>query len=75
MAVCVKIKVNRVWCDRMKREVDLIEERIYPDEAITGPAASYHVQGHYCTLAVNCNMAGYHCRWAMTNPEVDPDLK
>ena len=29
--------VDKVWCDRMKADADLLEERVFAGEALAGP--------------------------------------
>lgn len=66
---------NSIWCDRVRQEVGLLEERIYPGERLPDGGAYYQVHGRKCTLGIECNLAGYPCCWAFTNPNYDPFLE
>lgn len=72
MAVIVWEIVDRHWCDLAQQQAELLEERVYPGDPLPDPGALYQVRGRKCALAVDCNRAGYSCRWAWTNPDYDP---
>jgi hypothetical protein len=67
--------VETIWCDRIGREADLLEERIYPDDIVSGPGLTYQVRARQCSFGTECNLSGYPCRWAYNNPNYDPFLK
>ncbi|MBI3360634.1 MAG: hypothetical protein HY023_05940 [Chloroflexi bacterium] len=64
--------VQKHWCDLMQEEAHLLEERIYPDDLLPDAALPYQVGARKCSFGIDCNLAGYHCRWAWTNPDYDP---
>ena len=68
----VWIVVDTNWCNRMEAEARLLEERVYADEPLEGPQASYHVRAHKCSFGLACNLVGYPCQYAFNNPNYDP---
>lgn len=64
--------INKAWCVRLNREADLLEERAYPDDVLNIGGETYQVLGHKCSLGIVCNLSGFACRWAGTNPNYDP---
>ena len=63
---------NKIWCDRTRQEVDLLEERIYPDEALPEVGLTFRVRARKCPLGLECNLEGFACRWSGLNPNYDP---
>lgn len=49
----------------------MLEERIYPSDRMSD-VESYHVKARKCSFGLECNMAGYKCRWSFLNPAYDP---
>lgn len=72
MAKIVWERVSQVWCDHRKEMADLLEERVYPDELLPAPAGEFQVRARKCQFAIDCNLAGYPCKWSWTNPDYDP---
>jgi hypothetical protein len=72
MATIIWETVGSHWCDLQECEAHLLEERIYPIDFVPDTGVPYHVRSRKCSLGLDCNLAGYHCRWAWTNPEHDP---
>ena len=72
MSDSIWLVVDKVWCDRMKAEADLMEERVFADETQPGPNVPYQVRGHKCSFGLACNLIGYKCTYAMNNPNYDP---
>ena len=66
------IVVDKVWCDRIKAEASLLEQRVFADEVGPGPNTLYQVRGRKCSLGLACNLVGYQCRYAFNNPSYDP---
>jgi hypothetical protein len=63
------IKVR--YCDRVKTDVSLDVEVIYPAEWL--PDQAPRVLGHRCSHAFSCNLDNRaSCKWAGTNPAYDP---
>lgn len=65
------VAVKHEWCDLVEQEVELLELRVYPSDVMPGPQ-NYQVKARKCAVDVTCNMAGFPCKWAYTNPEIDP---
>ncbi|MBI4771241.1 MAG: hypothetical protein HY784_12740 [Chloroflexi bacterium] len=72
MSTVVWEVAKKIWCDAMRQEAELLEERVYPDERLLAVGAPYRVRARKCSLGIECNLAGYDCRWAATNPDYDP---
>jgi hypothetical protein len=72
MATTVWEAVDTHWCELQRCEATLLEERVYAGEAIPESGPRYFVRARKCSLGLECNLAGYSCRWAWTNPELDP---
>ncbi len=71
MANIVWVPVNRIFCEHRREDADLLEERVYPGEVVPA-GVPYQVRSRRCAFDLECNMAGYQCRWSMTNPDYDP---
>ncbi len=72
MSVVMWEVVKQVWCNRMQQEAQLLEQRVYAAEPVPAVQASYQVRARKCSLGIDCNLAGYSCRWAFNNPNFDP---
>jgi hypothetical protein len=72
MAVMTWEVVGKTWCDRVKAEVELLEQRIYPGEVVPDPQAPFQVRARKCTCGLECNLAGFACQYSFTNPNYDP---
>jgi len=72
MAHIVRQVVKTLWCDYLSQKAELIEERVYPCDLIPDLTAEFQLRSRWCALGRACNLAGYPCRWAYTNPERDP---
>ena len=75
MATVVWEVVDRIWCERVGQESDLLEERVYPDEVLPGAGRPFQARARKCAFGVECNLVGYRCRWSFTNPDYDPFAK
>ncbi len=64
--------VNQVWCDHRQEMANLLEERVYADEPVPTVGTACQVRARTCQFAIDCNLAGYRCAWAWTNPDYDP---
>ncbi|MCB8923293.1 MAG: hypothetical protein H6662_17025 [Ardenticatenaceae bacterium] len=71
MATQKWVAIKQEWCNLVEQDVELMELRVYPDDVIPGPQ-EYKVTARKCSVDVTCNMAGFPCKWAYTNPELDP---
>ncbi len=71
MAISVWTQLDRTWCQRAQEEVFLSEQRVFP-EGLLRQAHEYRVDARRCSHALQCNLTGLACRWAFTNPEVEP---
>jgi hypothetical protein len=72
MSTTIWEKVDTLWCDHMQQPAELLEERVYPGEPMPDVGQPHQVKARKCSLAVQCNLAEYACRWAYTNPSLDP---
>ena len=58
------------FCERMKKDVALETEIVYPIDFLPDPP---RVISHRCSHGLECNQfAGTSCIWAGTNPDHDP---
>lgn len=71
MAAQEWVTVKTIWCDRVAGEAELLEQRVYPSDRMSD-VEPYHVKARKCSLGLECNMAGYKCRWSFLNPMYDP---
>jgi hypothetical protein len=70
MAKKTWVTVGTKYCELLQRNVAFMEQRVYP--TIDAPeVVGYRVLAEKCSDDIVCNMAGYPCRWAFTNPLVD----
>lgn len=72
MATIIWKAVDKTKCVYTGAEADLLEERAYLDEPIPGAGQAFRVLSRKCSLATECNLAGFACQWAYTNPGRDP---
>jgi len=64
--------VSRIWCRRLSEEVELLEQRAYLDDPLPDVGRPYKVLARKCSAGLECNLNGFSCRWAYTNPNADP---
>ncbi len=73
VASIVNHTLKTMVCDRIGREVSLVEERVYPADIIPDAGSvMYLVKNRKCTCGIDCNVAGFACRWSGLNPDYDP---
>ena len=73
MATIVGHTVKAIYCERVQQNVNLVEERIYPDAILPdSPGAQYLVKNRKCNLGIDCNLVGNACKWSGLNPNYDP---
>ena len=72
MAAIVCKATKKMWCERAGEAAELYEERVYPDDVVPDVGGPYRVRARLCSLGVKCNLLGYNCCWAGTNPGYDP---
>jgi hypothetical protein len=72
MATTVWTVVDTVWCERQGQHAQLLEQRVYPAEVLPGVEPAFQVRARKCSFDVDCNLAGFTCRWAFNNPNYDP---
>lgn len=65
------VTIGERWCECRQGPAQLFERRVIPSGIQQG-LQSERVVERRCDCAIECNMAGYPCRWAFTNPENDP---
>ncbi len=68
MAKVVWETVGRAFCEHRHEEAQLLEQRVYPDEALPDAGMPYQVRARKCSFDIDCNLAGYPCCCAGTNP-------
>lgn len=71
MATQEWVAVTQEWCNLVEQEVQLLELRVYPADVLPD-TQPYRVAARKCSVDITCNMAGFPCKWAYTNPELDP---
>jgi hypothetical protein len=62
---------RRMLCPRAGQIARLWVEVVSPAELL-GDEQHDQVRARRCDLDMECNLAGYSCRWAFTNPDLDP---
>jgi hypothetical protein len=72
MADSIWLVVDKIWCDRVDAEADLLEQRVYPPDVLPNAEGLYQVRARKCSYGVDCNLAGFTCRYAFNNPNYDP---
>ena len=70
MATCKWVTARKKWCDLANREVELMERRVYPADTLPS-GTGYRVVARKCSAGLACNLAGFPCKWAYTNPCCD----
>jgi hypothetical protein len=71
MAVIQWVTIEKKLCELSGQEVALQERRLYPVDALPD-TLGFQVIARRCSVDLTCNMAGYPCKWAYTNPTLDP---
>jgi len=63
------VVVSASYCERIGRNIEVRERRVYPtsDFLLTVDNRS-QVRQHVCSEAIECNMAGIPCSLAYNNP-------
>jgi hypothetical protein len=65
------VVVGKRWCEYRDAEAELLERRVFPSGVLRFYQPPRVVEQR-CNCAIECNMAGYPCKWAFTNPDNDP---
>jgi hypothetical protein len=65
------ITVAKRMCEFREQEAELMERRVFPSGILRYYQAP-RVLERKCNWAIECNMAGYPCRWSYVNPHNDP---
>lgn len=72
MAIEKWVVVGRKNCDLIQQDVELREQRAYAtSDFLRDFAAPYRVRACVCTAAIDCNLAGIPCKWALNAPDTD----
>lgn len=72
MAIEKWVTVGEKNCEYIGLDVELKERRVYPvADFLRGFGDVYRVRSCVCTAAVDCNLAGIPCKWALTAPDTD----
>ena len=73
MAKVIKAVVKQIYCDRLNRDVSLVEDRAYPSEIMPDTAGyAFQTRARACNFGMECNRLGYACKWSGLNPNYDP---
>jgi hypothetical protein len=64
------VVVDKKWCEYIKMEATIMEQRIYPADLMPD-TSSYKVISRKCSANVACNLAEVPCSYAFTNPITD----
>ena len=72
MTQSVWLVVDQVWCERAQAKADLLKERVYAGEVLPNVEASFQVRARKCSFGLECNLAGFTCKFAFNNPNYDP---
>lgn len=65
------VTIGQQWCEHRKGPAVLMERRVVPSGIQCGYQSERTVE-RKCDCAIECNLAGYPCSWAFTNPDYDP---
>ena len=66
------VVVGRKEGDLINQQVELREKRVYPTaDFLREFGAAYRVRACLCTAAIDCNLAGIPCKWALNAPDTD----
>jgi hypothetical protein len=66
------VKTQVILCERINKEVFLLEERIYPDDVVPDNSEPFQVRQRKCSHWLECNLVGHPCCWSGINPNYDP---
>jgi hypothetical protein len=72
MAKSSWVKTQKIYCERINQEVDLLEERIIPDNVLPNVGEPFQVRARTCSHWLDCNLSGAPCCYSGTNPSYDP---
>lgn len=62
--------VTSEFCSRARQSVCLVE--LHREAARGRGEPEDQMLARACNLAIECNLVGFPCRWAFTNPDYDP---
>ena len=72
MAVKTEVIIKSKYCEMIALNVELKETRIFPSsDFLRAQGNEYRVRMCTCTAAVQCNLAGVPCQWALNSPGND----
>ena len=63
---------DEIWCQRVQKPAQLLEERVYLSEHLPEAGAPFQVRARKCSFGTECNLDEYACRWSYINPTYDP---
>lgn len=72
MSTIVWEVIDKTHCVYTGQAADLLEQRLYFDDPMPDVGRPFKVLARKCSLATECNLAGFSCKWAYTNPDRDP---
>jgi hypothetical protein len=64
------VTVRKKQCELLGRQVELKELRVYPADNLPD-GIGYQVLARKCSAAIVCNLVGFPCQLAYTNPGCD----
>jgi hypothetical protein len=72
MATAIWEVVGQIECGRVVGTARLLEQRVYPSDLMPDAGLPYQVWARKCQHGLQCQAAGYPCRWSGLNPCYDP---
>ena len=72
MAIKELVTVGSKHCEMIDLDVELKELRVYPSSDFLHTQGNDHrVRMCTCSAAIDCNLAGIPCQWALNSPGND----
>lgn len=72
MAIKKLVTVGSKHCEMIDLDVELKELRVYPSsDFLHTQGNDYRVRMCTCSAAIDCNLAGIPCHWALNSPGND----
>lgn len=72
MAIKTQVTIKSKHCDLVDMDVELRESRVYPSsDFLRVQGNEYRVRMCTCSAAIQCNLAGIPCQWALNSPGND----
>lgn len=72
MAAKNQVTVKVKHCELIHLDVEIKEQRVYPStDFLQTQGYNYQVRACTCSAAIDCNLAGIPCQWALNSPATD----